>query len=67
MSTHLDLDDKLIEEAKKIGRHKTKMEAVTAALNEYIKNQRRMRILELAGSIDFDPKYDYKAERKGKR
>jgi Arc/MetJ family transcription regulator len=67
MPTKLDLDDKLIEEAKKAGNHKTKKEAVTAALNEYIQYQRRMRILELAGSIDFDPKYDYKTERKGKR
>ena len=63
MPTKIDLDDKLIAEAKKAGHHKTKKEAVTAALNEYIKHQRQMRILELAGTIDFDPQYDFKSER----
>lgn len=67
MSTRLDLDENLIDEAKRAGRHKTSKEAVTAALNEYIKHQRQLSILELAGTIDFDPAYDYKAERKGKR
>jgi Arc/MetJ family transcription regulator len=67
MPAKLDLDERLIEEAKKAGHHKTNKEAVTAALNEYIKHQRRLSILELAGTIDFDPAYDYKAERKGKR
>ena len=33
MPSKIDLDDKLIAEAKKAGHHKTKKEAVTAALN----------------------------------
>jgi hypothetical protein len=63
MPIRLELDDNLIEEAKKVSHHKTGNEAVTAALNEYIKHQRQLSILELAGTIDFDPAYDYKAER----
>jgi Arc/MetJ family transcription regulator len=36
MPTNLALDDALIDEARRIGNHKTKKEAVTAALDEYI-------------------------------
>jgi Arc/MetJ family transcription regulator len=34
MPTNLDLDDRLIEEAQKLGKHRTKKDAVTAALGE---------------------------------
>jgi hypothetical protein len=67
MATNLALDDKLIEAARKIGGHKTKKEAVTAALDEYIKRRKQLQIIDLFGTIDFDPTYDYKAERKRKR
>jgi len=64
MATNLALDDKLIERAKRIGHHKTKKEAVTAALEEYIKHRRQLGILELLGRIEYDPDYDYKARRR---
>ena len=69
MATNLGLDDKLIDEARRVGKHRTKKEAVTAALEEYIRRRKQLRILDLFGTIDFDPKYDYKAERRrdGKR
>jgi len=62
--TNLDLNDKLIEEARRVGKHKTKKEAVNAALQEYIKHRKRLRLLDMAGTVDFDPRYDYKAERR---
>ena len=64
MATNLALDDKLIEEARRAGKHKTKKEAVSAALEEYIQRRRQLRILDAFGKFDFDPTYDYKAERK---
>ena len=67
MPTNLALDDRLIEEARKTGGHKTKKEAVTTALEEYIRHHKQMRILEAFGTVDFDPEYDYKAERRRKR
>jgi Arc/MetJ family transcription regulator len=67
MPTNLAIDDKLIEAARRIGHHKTKKEAVTAALSEYIAHRKRLEILSLFGTIDFDPTYDYKAERRKKR
>lgn len=64
MATNLALDDDLIAQAVKAGEHKTKREAVTAALQEYVKMKGRLRILELEGKVDFDPAYDYKAARR---
>ena len=67
MATNLALDDALIEEARKVGAHKTKREAVTAALDEYIQKRKQRDIVKLFGTIDFDPEYDYKAQRRKKR
>jgi hypothetical protein len=63
MPTNLALDDHLIEEARRVGGHKTKKEAVNAALDEYVRRRKQMRILDAFGTVDFDPTYDYKAER----
>ena len=67
MATNLAIDDRLIEEARKTGGHRTKKEAVTVALREYIRRHRQRRILSAFGTFDFDPDYDYKAERRRKR
>jgi Arc/MetJ family transcription regulator len=67
MATNLALDDKLIEEARRAGRHKTKKDAVTAALAEYVQRRKQLRILKAFGTVDFDPEYYYKAERRRKR
>ncbi|MGA3034104.1 MAG: type II toxin-antitoxin system VapB family antitoxin [Terracidiphilus sp.] len=64
MATNLAIDDKLINEARRIGKHKTKKEAVTAALDEYIRWRKQLQILDYFGKIDFDPEYDYKKMRK---
>jgi Arc/MetJ family transcription regulator len=37
MPTNLALDDRLIEAARRAGKHKTKKEAVTAALDAYVR------------------------------
>jgi Arc/MetJ family transcription regulator len=67
MATNLALDDNLIEEARRTGGHKTKREAVNAALDEYIRRRKQLRILEDFGTIDFHPDYDYKIERRKRR
>ena len=63
MATNLALDDKLIEEALKIGRHKTKRATVNAALREYILLRKQQKIKELFGTIEYDASYDYKKQR----
>ena len=67
MATNLALDDKLIEQAVSLGNHKTKREAVTAALEEYIRQRKRLGILEMFGKVDYHPDYDHKELRKRKR
>jgi len=64
MATNLALDDKLIKKAQKAGRHKTKKEAVTAALKEYIAHKKQLEIIDLFGTVDFDKGFDYKKARK---
>jgi hypothetical protein len=67
LPTNVDLDDRLIDQARRVGRHKTKKEAVTAALKEYIQRRRQQRVLDLVGQIDYEPDYDYKELRRGGR
>lgn len=64
MATNLQLDDELIEKAVKLGAHKSKREAVTKALQDYVGYLERQEIIGLFGTIDFDPTYDYKKERR---
>ncbi len=64
MATNLDLDDALIEAARQLGGHKTKRDAVTHALKEYVKWLRQQAIIADFGKIDYDPKHDYKKQRR---
>jgi Arc/MetJ family transcription regulator len=67
MPTNLAIDDRLIEEARRVGNHKTKKQAVTEALEEYIRRHRQRKMISLFGTVDWDPNYDYKSERRRKR
>jgi hypothetical protein len=67
MATNLALDDKLIEEARQIGGHVTKKEAVTAALDEYIRRRKQQEIVRLFGTVEFECGYDHKANRRRDR
>jgi len=67
MATNLALDDDLIAEAVKLGKHKTKKEAVTAALEQYIKACQREGIKGLIGKVDFVDEFDHKALRRRRR
>jgi len=62
--TNLHIDDRLIEHARRIGKHRTKREAVTAALEAYVRHHEQMKIFDLVGKVEFDPDWDYKAERR---
>ena len=64
MATNLAIDDRLLEEAQRIGGQRTKKATVTEALEEYIQRRKQVKILKLFGTIDFDPKYDYKKQRR---
>lgn len=64
MATNLAIDDNLIEQARLIGKHKTKKAVVTEALHEYIQRRKQIEILDLFHSVDYDPDYDYKEQRR---
>jgi Arc/MetJ family transcription regulator len=64
MATNLALDDELVSEAKRLGKHRTKRAAVNEALAEYVARRRRKKVLDLFGKLDWDPDYDYKAARR---
>jgi len=67
MPKKLAIDDRLIEEAQKLGHHRTKKDTVTAALDEYIQRRKQQGILSLFGTIEYEQDFDYKRERRGKR
>jgi Arc/MetJ family transcription regulator len=64
MPTNLAIDDQLLEEAQAIGGQRTKKDTVNEALREYIQRRRQKKIVELFGTIDFDPSYDHKKQRR---
>jgi Arc/MetJ family transcription regulator len=64
MVTNVTVDDRLLEEARRIGGHLTKKATVTEALREYIRSRKQMKIVELFRTVEFDPKYDYKRQRR---
>jgi Arc/MetJ family transcription regulator len=64
MATNLALDDRLIQEAVEVGRHPSKKAAVTAALMEYVKARRRLKILDWVGEVDYYDDYDHKNLRR---
>ena len=66
MPTNLAIDDKLIEDALIIGKHRTKKAVVTEALQEYIQRRKQVEILKLFGTIDYDADYNYKDRRQVK-
>ena len=63
MPTNLSLDDSLVAEAVKVGNHRTKKEAVTAALYEYVQTRKRVEILDWVGRVDYYDAYDPKRLR----
>lgn len=66
MPTNLAIDDRLIEEAKRLGRFQTKKAAVTAALEEFIRRRKQARILKLEGTVDYIAGYDHKTSRRAR-
>ena len=63
MATNLQIEDKLIIKAVTLGGHRTKKAAVTRALVDYIQHLEQQKITSLFGTVEYDPKYDYKIQR----
>ena len=63
MATNLAIDDKLIEEARTISKHRTKKAVVTEALEEYIQRRKQHEIINIFHTINYDEDYNYKKQR----
>ena len=63
MATNLELDPKLVARALAVSGESTKKAAVTRALSEFIARREQKKLIKLFGKLEWDPKYDYKAER----
>ena len=66
MPTNLAIDDRLLQEALTVGGHRTKRETVNEALREFIQRRQRLGLAKLVGRVDYDPRYDYKKERRAR-
>ena len=66
MVTNLAIDDQLVEDARLIGFHRTQKAVVTEALIEYIQRRKQVEIIHLFGTIEYEPDYNYKEQRKVK-
>jgi Arc/MetJ family transcription regulator len=64
MPSNLAIDDELLEEALRVGGYRTKRQTVNEALREFVQRRQRLELVKLFGSIDYDPGYDYKRERR---
>ncbi|MDB4980204.1 MAG: hypothetical protein JWM82_956 [Myxococcales bacterium] len=64
MATNLAIDDRLLDEALRVGGQRTKKDTVTQALEEYVQRRKQAKILDLFGKVQFDAKYDYKRQRR---
>jgi hypothetical protein len=63
MATNLSLDPELLERALAVSGARTKKAAVTLALEEFIARRRQKQVLDLMGKLEWEPSFDYKAER----
>jgi Arc/MetJ family transcription regulator len=66
MPTNLAIDDRLLDQARSVGGYRTKRETVNEALREFIQRRQRLELAKLAGTIEYDPGYDYKRERRAR-
>jgi len=64
MATNLAIDDKLLEEARIIGKHITKKAVVNEALAEYIQRRKQEEIINMFSTVEYETDYDYKSQRK---
>lgn len=66
MPSNLTLDNHLVAEAIKLGNFKSKKEAITQALREYIQRHKQAQLLQLFGTIEYAADYDYHQGRKSR-
>jgi len=64
LRTNIVIDERLMAEAMKLARLKTKREVVQKALEGYVEDLKRRDLRDLKGRIHLAEGYDHKAARK---
>jgi hypothetical protein len=62
--TPVSIPSDLLREARLLGGHRNNRAAASAACEWYIRHLKQLQILDLTGTIEIDPDYDYKALRR---
>lgn len=63
MQTHIVLDDELVNEALNLTGISNKRELINLALKELVQSRQTKDLFQLAGKLELDKDYDYKAAR----
>ena len=63
MPTNLQIDDRLLNKARKIGGFRTKKDTVNQALTEFLQRRKQRAIGDLFGTVDFLSDFDHKKLR----
>ena len=58
------VNPRLLMKAHKLSGLGSYSATVNAALDEYVQRRKQLEIFELAGTIDYDPTYHYKSQRR---
>ena len=63
MVPDLDIEPELLDRALALSGARTREEAVTLALQEFIERRQRATVVESFGTLDWDEGYDHRADR----
>jgi hypothetical protein len=63
MPTNLQSDDRLLAKAKRVGGFRSKKDTVNQALAEFLRRREQLAVVDLFGTVDFIPGFDYKKLR----
>jgi Arc/MetJ family transcription regulator len=63
MATNIELNEALVKKAMRLGKLKSKKDAVNLALDEFVQRREQMKVLSLFGTVEFDDDHDYKSQR----
>jgi Arc/MetJ family transcription regulator len=63
VATNLQIDDRLLNRALKIGGFRSKKDTVNEALAEFLRRREQRGIAEHFGTVDFWPDFDHKKLR----
>jgi hypothetical protein len=63
MASNLAINEELLIKALELSGLKTKKDTVNLALKEFVNHRKQLEIINIFGTMDPDPGYDYKKGR----